>query len=76
VRGGPPTPPAARYLDAAVDAGMNILDSGATQAGKTTLLNCLASAIGPREREITVEEIFELQIPVRDVVGLQCRQPN
>ena len=76
VRGGSLTPTAARFLDAAVDAGMNILVSGATQAGKTTLLNCLASAIGPRERVITVEEIFELQIPVRDVVGLQCRQPN
>ena len=49
---------------------------GVNGAGKTTLLNCLASAIGPRERVITVEEIFELQIPVRDVVGLQCRQPN
>ena len=76
VRGGSLTPTAARFLDAAVDTGMNILVSGATQAGKTTLLNCLASAIGPRERVITVEEIFELQIPVRDVVGLQCRQPN
>ena len=76
VRGASLTPTAARFLDAAVDAGMNILVSGATQAGKTTLLNCLASAIGPRERVITVEEIFELQIPVRDVVGLQCRQPN
>ena len=40
------------------------------------MLNCLAASIGPRERVITVEEIFELQIPVRDVVGLQCRQPN
>lgn len=70
------TPTAARFLDAAVDAGMNILVSGATQAGKTTMLNCLAASIGPRERVITVEEIFELRIPVRDVVGLQCRQPN
>ncbi|UBH24292.1 Flp pilus assembly complex ATPase component TadA [Micrococcus porci] len=70
------TTPAARFLDAAVDAGMNILVSGATQAGKTTMLNCLSASIGARERVITVEEIFELQIPVRDVVGLQCRQPN
>ncbi|MDY6055089.1 CpaF family protein [Micrococcus sp.] len=76
VRGGSLTAPAARFLDAAVDAGMNILVSGATQAGKTTMLNCLAASIGARERVITVEEIFELQIPVRDVVGLQCRQPN
>lgn len=67
---------AARFLDAAVRAGLNILVSGATQAGKTTLLNCLAASIGPRERVVTVEEIFELKVPLRDVVGLQCRQPN
>lgn len=67
---------AARFLNAAVSCGLNILVSGATQAGKTTLLNCLGASIGPRERVITVEEIFELQLPLRDVVGLQCRQPN
>ncbi len=70
------TPQAARFLGAAVGAGLNILVSGATQAGKTTLLNCLGAAIPPRERVITVEEIFELKLPLRDVVGLQCRQPN
>ncbi|MGQ1796776.1 pilus assembly protein CpaF [Kocuria sp. CNJ-770] len=67
---------AARFLDAAVAGGLNILVSGATQAGKTTLLNCLCASIGPRERVVTVEEIFELQVPLRDVVGMQCRQPN
>jgi len=70
------TRPAARFLGAAVSSGLNILVSGATQAGKTSLLNCLASAIGARERVITVEEVFELQCALRDVVGLQCRQPN
>jgi pilus assembly protein CpaF len=70
------TPQAARFLGAAVASGLNILVSGATQAGKTTMLNCLAASIGARERVITVEEIFELQFPLRDVVGLQCRQPN
>jgi pilus assembly protein CpaF len=40
------------------------------------MLNCLGASISPRERVITVEEIFELQLPLRDVVGLQCRQPN
>ncbi|MDP5227257.1 MULTISPECIES: ATPase, T2SS/T4P/T4SS family [Arthrobacter] len=68
--------PAARFLGAAVNSGLNILVSGATQAGKTTLLNCLASAIGSRERVITVEEVFELQCALKDVVGMQCRQPN
>jgi pilus assembly protein CpaF len=70
------TPQAARFLAAAVSGGLNILVSGATQAGKTTMLNCLGAAIGSRERVVTVEEIFELQFPLRDVVGLQCRQPN
>ena len=70
------TPQAARFLGAAVASGLNILVSGATQAGKTTLLNCLGAHIGSRERVITVEEIFELQLPLRDVIGLQCRQPN
>ena len=67
---------AATYLELAVSAGLNVLVSGATQAGKTTLLNCLSSAIGSRERVVTVEEVFELKIPLRDVVALQCRQPN
>ena len=70
------TVPAARFLGSAVAAGLNILVSGATQAGKTTMLNCLGASIGPRERVVTVEEIFELQLPLRDVVGLQCRQAN
>src|SRR5690242_5831392 len=40
----------ARFLEAAVAAGLNIIVAGGTQAGKTTLLNCLAAAIPPRER--------------------------
>jgi len=67
---------AAGLLHAAVESGMNILVSGATQAGKTTMLNCLSVSIPPRERVITCEEIFELQVPLRDVVGMQCRQAN
>ncbi|MCY1157726.1 MAG: CpaF family protein [Citricoccus sp.] len=76
VRSGSLSAEAARYLDASVDAGLNILVSGATQAGKTTLLNCLSASIGSRERVVTVEEIFELKLPLRDVVQMQCRQPN
>lgn len=70
------TGPAARFLEAAVVAGLNILVSGGTQAGKTTLLNCLTAAIPAHERVITVEEVFELRVPLPDVVGLQTRQPN
>jgi pilus assembly protein CpaF len=40
------------------------------------MLNCLAAAIPGRERVITAEEVFELRIPLPDVVSMQTRQPN
>jgi pilus assembly protein CpaF len=70
------TAQAARFLEAAVAAGLNILVAGGTQAGKTTLLSCLAAAIPARERVITCEEVFELRVPLPDVVAMQTRQPN
>jgi pilus assembly protein CpaF len=73
---GTVTPQAARFLEAAVQAGLNIIVAGGTQAGKTTLLNCLAAAIPGRERVITCEEVFELTIPLPDVVSMQTRQAN
>ena len=76
VRLGTLTAAAARFLDASVRAGLNVLVAGGTQAGKTTMLNCLAGAIDSRERIVTCEEVFELQIAARDVVSLQCRQPS
>jgi pilus assembly protein CpaF len=66
----------ARLLEAAVVAGLNIVVAGATQAGKTTLLSCLAAAIPPRERIITCEEVFELQVRLPDVVAMQTRPAN
>ncbi|HET7667183.1 MAG TPA: ATPase, T2SS/T4P/T4SS family, partial [Mycobacterium sp.] len=67
---------AARFLEAAVASGLNIIVAGGTQAGKTTLLNCLAAAIPARERVVTCEEVFELRVPLPDVVAMQTRQPN
>lgn len=68
-------PPAvARFLEAAVVAGLTILVSGGTQAGKTTLLNCLLAAIPPRERVIVAEEVFEVRPSTPDVVCMQTRQ--
>ena len=69
-------PPAARFLEASVVAGLNIIVAGGTQAGKTTFLNGLTAAIPPRERVITCEEVFELRVPLPDVVAMQTRQPN
>ena len=70
------TPPAAAFLEACVVSGLNILVAGGTQAGKTTLLNCLAAAVPARERVVTCEEVFELKIPLPDVVAMQTRQPS
>ena len=55
-------------------AGLNILVAGGTQAGKTTLLNCLAAAIPGGERVVTAEEVFELRFPHPDWVPMQTRQ--
>ncbi|MBM7516019.1 CpaF family protein [Nocardioides nitrophenolicus] len=68
------TPAAARFLDAAVRAGLNLLVSGGTQVGKTTLLNCLAAAIPGGERVISAEEVFEIRFPHPDWVAMQTRQ--
>jgi pilus assembly protein CpaF len=70
------TPHAADFLKASVAAGLNILVSGGTQAGKTTLLNCLIGAVPAQERIITCEEVFELRVSLRDCVAMQCRQPS
>ena len=70
------TTQAARFLEATVVSGLNVIVAGGTQAGKTTLLNCLAAAIPARERVVTCEEVFELRIPLPDVVSMQTRQSN
>jgi pilus assembly protein CpaF len=67
-------PPAAAFLEASVRAGLNILVAGGTQAGKTTLLNCLAAAIPGGERVVSAEEVFELRFPHPDWVAMQTRQ--
>lgn len=66
--------PAARFLRAGVVAGLNIVVSGGTQAGKTTMLNALAAAIPGSQRVISAEEVFELDFRHPDWVALQTRQ--
>ncbi|HEY5879060.1 MAG TPA: ATPase, T2SS/T4P/T4SS family, partial [Nakamurella sp.] len=72
---GTVTAHAARFLEAAVASGLNIIVAGGTQAGKTTLLNTLINSIPARERVITCEEVFELRPNLPDVVAMQTRQP-
>jgi pilus assembly protein CpaF len=69
-------PGAAAFLEASVIAGLNIIIAGGTQAGKTTMLNCLGSAIPARERVISCEEVFELRLRSPDWVAMQTRQAN
>ena len=64
---------AARFLDAAVRCGLNILVAGGTQSGKTTFLNALLGSVDGRERIISCEEVFELRLEHPDWVGLQTR---
>ncbi|WP_134740897.1 ATPase, T2SS/T4P/T4SS family [Nocardioides sp. 503] len=68
------TPRAAAFLEASVRAGLNVLVAGGTQAGKTTMLNCLAAAIPGGDRVVSAEEVFELRFPHPDWVPMQTRQ--
>jgi pilus assembly protein CpaF len=70
------TDQAAAFLQACVTAGLNIVVAGATQAGKTTLMNALLNSAPSSERVITCEEVFELQLTSPDWVALQTRQSS
>ena len=63
-------------LTKAVFQGENILVSGSTQAGKTTLLNALVSSIPSHQRVITIEEVFELRPRLPDCIAMQTRASN
>ena len=64
------------FLEQAVSHGLNILVSGSTQAGKTTLLNALVSSVPSGNRVVTIEEVFELKPKIPDCVALQTRPAN
>ncbi len=69
-------PEAAALLREAMAQGASVLVSGATHAGKTTLLGALIAACPPWHRIVTVEETFELAVGAPDLVALQGRQPS
>jgi pilus assembly protein CpaF len=70
------TPNMAEFLRACVVARLNILISGNTSSGKTTLLNILTGFIPGNERIITVEDAVELQLKQKYIVRLETRNPN
>jgi pilus assembly protein CpaF len=70
------SPEMADLLEACVAAHLNILVSGGTGTGKTTLLNVLSSFIPADERIITIEDAVELQLQQTHVVRLESRPAN
>jgi len=66
----------ARFLEAAVVSRLNIIVSGGTGSGKTTLINILSGFIPEDERTVTVEDAAELQLRQRNVVRLETKKPS
>lgn len=67
---------AADFLEKAVNAKLNILVSGGTGTGKTTILNILSSFIGRAERVVTIEDAVELSLHLPNLVRLESRPAN
>ncbi len=76
VQMGTLTPAIALVLKAIVRGRLNVLVSGGTGTGKTTLLNVLSSFIGHNERIVTIEDSAELQLQQPHVVRLETRPAN
>ncbi|WP_426225606.1 CpaF family protein [Pseudarthrobacter sp. DSP2-3-2b1] len=70
------TPEMAELLSACVRARLNVIVSGGTGTGKTTLLNVLSSFIPEDDRIVTIEDAVELQMQQEHVVRLESRPPN
>src|SRR5271156_4519430 len=70
------TPEMAMLMEACIKARLNVLISGGTGCGKTTLLNTLSSFIPTDERVVTIEDAAELQLQQDHIVRLETRPPN
>jgi pilus assembly protein CpaF len=70
------TPQVAHFIDACVRGKLNVIVSGGTGTGKTTLLNVLSSFIPNDERIVTVEDAKELKLIQEHVVSMESRPPN
>jgi pilus assembly protein CpaF len=76
VAAGSLTTAQADMLERCVRGRLNVVVSGGTGTGKTTLLNALAGFIDPAERIVTVEDAAELRLPQPHVARLESRPPN
>lgn len=70
---GSVSPQAATFLRSAMRARMSIVFAGAPGAGKTTLLSCCAAELDPALRVVIAEEVFEADVPLANVAGMQTR---
>jgi pilus assembly protein CpaF len=73
---GTVTPGVVEFLCGCVRADLNILVSGGTGSGKTTMLNALSAAVPDSDRIVTIEDAAELQLKQRHVVRLESRPKN
>jgi pilus assembly protein CpaF len=73
---GSVAPQMAQVLEAVVASRRNVLISGGTGTGKTTLLNAMSASIDDGERIVTIEDSAELQLQQLHVVRLETRPPN
>ena len=76
LRNGTLTSEMARFLEACVHEKFNVIISGGTGGGKTTLLNVLSSFISENERIITIEDAAELRLKQKHVISLETRLTN
>jgi pilus assembly protein CpaF len=70
------TPKAAQFLAACVKGKLNVLISGGTGTGKTTMLNAMSAFVPGDERIVTIEDAAELQLQQEHVITLESRPPN
>jgi pilus assembly protein CpaF len=76
VRSGGVTKGMSDFLKAIVKARLNIVVSGGTGSGKTTLINALSEYIQDDERVVTIEDAAELNLTQRNVVRMECKKPS
>jgi pilus assembly protein CpaF len=73
---GSVTPAMARVLELCARCRLNIIVSGGTGSGKTTMMNAMSAFIDKKERIITIEDVAELQLQQPDLVRMETRPPS